>query len=217
MGDDAGLLWGRIGRWQEYRGELRANLVRVVGIAVFYAVELATYRGVHLGPLQLEATRDPRTHQALTVLAVAWTSVALGVHVALWRRYFPRALPFVSTSLDLLLLTMLLTQVDGPRSPAVAVYFLILALAALRFRLELVWCATAGALLSYGAVLWYVRYWALAPERTVPRYAQVLFAATLVLCGVVHGQLIRQVRALARDFAERWAEEAVKRGKEGAS
>ena len=208
MSDDAALLWTRLSRWQEYRGELRANLVRLAGIAVFYAVELASYRGVHLGPLQLEATRDARTHDALTALAVAWTTLALAIHLALWRRYFPRALPYVSTGLDLALLTMLLVLVDGPRSPAVTVYFLILALATLRFRLPLVWCATAGALLSYGVVLWYVRYWAPAPERIIPRYAQVLFAVSLVLCGVIQGQLIRQVRGLAHDFAARRVEQA---------
>ena len=207
MSDDATLLWTRLSRWQEYRGELRANLVRLAGIAVFYAVELASHRGVHLGPLQLEVTRDARTHDALTALAVAWTTLALAVHLAIWRRYFPKALPYVSTGLDLALLTMLLILVDGPRSQAVALYFLILALATLRFRLPLVWCTTA-ALLSYGVVLWYVRYWAPAPERIIPRYAQVLFAVSLVLCGIIQGQLIRQVRDLAHDFAARRVEQA---------
>jgi hypothetical protein len=208
MNDDATLLWTRLGRWQEYRGEARANVVRVVAIAVFYAIELATYRGFHLGPIAIEATRDLSHHNAMTALAVAWTTLALMIHLSLWRRYFPHALPFFSTGMDLFLLTLLLVLANGPRSPAVVVYFLILALATLRFRLTLVWCATAGALASYLVVLWYARYWAPSPERLLPRYAQLIFAATLILCGVIQGQLIRQVRGLARDFAARLVEQA---------
>src|SRR4051812_31623036 len=41
--------WYVVGRWQEYEGEGRTNLLRVVAIAAFYLVELANYHGVDLG------------------------------------------------------------------------------------------------------------------------------------------------------------------------
>lgn len=32
--------WYIIGRWQEYDGERRANLLRIIGIGAFYLIEL---------------------------------------------------------------------------------------------------------------------------------------------------------------------------------
>lgn len=208
--DDAPLLWTRLARWQEFRGEARANLIRVIGVGVFYAIELATYRGIHLGPLELEATGDKATHDAMTALAVGWCTLALAVHLALASRFFPRWLPFFSTGADIVLLTLMLSQVNGPRSPLVAVFFLVITLATLRFRLRLVWFATAGSVLGYLIILGYVRYYVPSPERIVPRYAQVIFAAALLLCGVIQGQIIRQIRTLAGDFAARLHEEAAR-------
>jgi hypothetical protein len=37
--------WFILGRWQEYEGESRTNLLRTVGIASFYCVELINYTG----------------------------------------------------------------------------------------------------------------------------------------------------------------------------
>ena len=41
--------WFIVGRWQEYEGEGRTNLIRIAGIAAFYIVELINYRGLKLG------------------------------------------------------------------------------------------------------------------------------------------------------------------------
>jgi len=35
--------WFIIGRWQEYEGEGRANLLRTIALGVFYLVELYSY------------------------------------------------------------------------------------------------------------------------------------------------------------------------------
>ena len=34
--------WFIVSRWQEFKGEGRANLLRLIGIAVFYAVEASS-------------------------------------------------------------------------------------------------------------------------------------------------------------------------------
>src|SRR5262245_35925095 len=92
------LSWHIVGRWQEYEGEQRANLLRIVGIAAFYAVELINYHGLRLGFLEMPRQADvtPEFHRAVTALAVAWTMLALGVHLCLVRRIFPAALKYVS-------------------------------------------------------------------------------------------------------------------------
>jgi hypothetical protein len=196
--------WFIVGRWQEYEGEGRANLLRVTGIAAFYCVELINYHGLHLGFLELPqlADVDRPFHVAVTALAVAWTMVSLGVYLCLQGQVFPASLKFISTGSDLVLLTSILTIADGPRSPLVVGYFLILAVATLRFNLPLIWFAAAGAMAGYLFLLGYAKWFADRDLR-VPRYHQLIFLLALALAGVVLGQVIRRVRALAQDFHRR--------------
>jgi hypothetical protein len=109
-----------------------------------------------------------------------------------------------------LLLTGILMVADGPRSPLVIGYFLVIVLAALRFQLRLVWFATLAAMVGYLVLLGYARWWAGREESlfgprdiTVPRYQQLIFLLGLTLCGVVVGQVIRRVKAIAAEFARR--------------
>lgn len=198
--------WFIVGRWEEYDAEGRANLLRVVGVAVFYAVELANYHGLNLGFLQLPklAGVDQAFHVAVTRLAAAWVLMALAILVCLQRHIFPAWLKYVSTGGDLLLLTSMLTVADGPKSPLVVGYFLILALAALRFSLPLVWCSTAGAMAGYLVVLGYARWYA-PPQRDlhIERYQQIMFLLALALTGLVLGQIVRRVRRIAEEYAFR--------------
>lgn len=198
--------WQIVGRWQEYEGEARANLLRVLGVAAFYAIELVNYHGLHLGFLELPRQQDltPEFHKAVTALAVAWTMLALGVYLCQARRIFPAALKFVSTGIDLVLLTTVLTLADGPRSPLVVGYFLLIALSALRFNLPLVRCATLGAVVGYLVVCGHARWYATGAVR-VPRYHQIMMLTALALTGIVLGQIIRRVRSLADDYARRAA------------
>ncbi len=196
--------WFIVGRWQEYEGEARANLLRVVAVAAFYAVELVNYHGLRLGLLQLPPVEDVRRpfHLAVTALAVVWAVLALGVALCLRQRFFPAALKFLSTGADLVLLTWVLVLGDGPRSPLLVGYFLVLALAALRFSLPLVRFATAGALAGYLYVLAYAR-WFSGRDLRVPRYHELIFLLALALSGVVLGQVLRRAHRLAEDYARR--------------
>jgi hypothetical protein len=182
--------WYIAGRWQEFEGESRANLLRVTGIALFYLIELLNRRNV-----------SPEFHSAVTSVAVAWVLVASAVYVALQRRFFPSSLKFVSTGTDLLLYTALLLLADGPRSPLVVGYFLILSLAALRFSLPLVRFATVGALVSYVVVFRQARMF--RPSLAVSRNYEFIVLAALALCGTTLGQVLRRVRHFAEDYSRR--------------
>jgi hypothetical protein len=104
-------------------------------------------------------------------------------------------------------LTSILTLADGPKSPLVIGYFLVIVLASLRFSLHLIWFATAGAIGGYLFLLGFARWGSIPgwekPDVTVPRYYQIIFVLGLVLTGVVLGQVIRRVRRLADDYARR--------------
>lgn len=196
--------WYIVGRWQEYEGETRANLLRVIGIAAFYIVELINYYGLNIGVLDFPKVRDRPFHLSMTALAVAWVMVGLAIQLCLRRQFFPAALKFISTGCDLLLLTCAITMAAGPRSPLVAAYFLVIALAALRFNLPLVRFATAGAIAGYLVLLGYAK-WLSAEDLRVPRYHELIVLLALALTGITLGQLVRRVRALAEDYAARLA------------
>ncbi len=201
--------WYIVHRWQEYEGESRVNLLRTAGIGAFYLVHLLHYYQAGLGGLELKepAAGEMSFHVAVTALAVAWTMVALGVLLCLRQRIFPAALKYVSTGCDLLLLTAILYIGGGPRSPLVAVYFLIIALTTLRLSLPLVRMATAGSLLGYlillGVAKWPDTFGRAGADLRVPRYEQLIVLLALALCGVILGQLVRRTRRLAEEFAAR--------------
>ena len=196
--------WFILSRWREYSGEARANLLRIIAIGAFYAIELLNYHGVDLGPFEMPATVDLKFHQAMTALAVAWTMVALATHVCLRLHIFPAGLKYATTACDVILLTTILTVADGPRSPLVVGYFLVIAGSALRFQLSLVWCATLASMAGYLWLLGFARWFA-APERQllVPRYQQLIMLVALAMTGVILGQVVRQVRSLAQEYAAR--------------
>jgi hypothetical protein len=194
--------WFIVGRWEEYEGESRANLLRIIGIVAFYTVEL-------LNRYYFQVV-DERFHQTVTALAVAWTMVALGTLLCLRRRIFPPALKYVTMAADVLLLTGILMVADGPRSPLVIGYFLVVSLAALRFQLRLIWFSTLGAMAAYLVLLGYAKWFAGREESlfgprdiTVPRYHQLILLLGLALCGTVLGQVIRRVKAMAAEFLDR--------------
>ncbi len=195
--------WYIVGRWQEYEGEARANLLRVAAIAAFYAIELINYYGVDLGFIQLPKVSDAAFHRTVTAIAAAWVLLGVGVHLWLRMRLMPEALKYVSTGLDVLLLTLLLMVADGPRSPLVVGFFLIPALACLRFRLRLVWFATIAAMLGYVWLLGWAWWIEAVRNLRVPRYHELIFLTALAISGIIQGQVIRRVKSLAAQYARR--------------
>ena len=199
--ESSDLSWHIVGRIREYEGEGRANLLRVAGIAAFYIVELMNYRGLRIGGFAMPRVVDRRFHLAVTSVAVAWTMLGLAVQLCLSRRIFPSYLKFASTGGDVLLMTCVLMVSNGPRSPLIVGYFLILALAALRFSLPLIQFATGGAMLGYLFLLGHAKWY--APGQMVPRYHEVMFLLALGLTGITIGQVLRRVRGMAEEYAAR--------------
>lgn len=199
--------WYIVERWQEYWAERRANLLRIVGIGLFYLIHLLHHYQLRLGFLELGngEKASPQFHIAVTLLAVAWAMVALGVSLCLRQRVFPAALKYITTACDLLLLTAIIYLGNGPGSPLVVGYFLVLKLAALRLSLPLVRMATVGSVAGYlfllGVARWPEVFGRGAIDLRVPRYEQLIVLLALVLSGIVLGQIVRRVRQLAEAYS----------------
>jgi hypothetical protein len=207
--------WYITQRWQQYEGEARANLLRVTAIGAFYLLHLWNYLGSqgklpNWGFLELDKVGavDRRFHILATLLALSWAMAAAAVHLCLRHQIFPRWISAASTTIDLFMLTSVLCISNGPQSPLVVGYLLIIVLAALRFSLPLVRWTTAGAVLGYVCVLgvakWPERFGRdLATDIRVPRYEELVMLAGIAFCGVFVGQIVRRTRPLAEDFCQR--------------
>lgn len=195
--------WHIVMRWQEYEGEARANLLRLMALVAFYCIHLLNYYGLHLGGLSISpgAGLDRRFHIAATALACCWAAIGVAVHYALQKRFFPSYLKTLSTAGDILVLTLMLLIADGPRSPLVSVYFLIVVLAGLRFSIPLVWFATGGCLASYLIIIANA-FW-FRPQFRVARYHEAIVGLSMLVLGVLIGQILRAVRRMAADYAMR--------------
>ncbi|MBI3892387.1 MAG: hypothetical protein HY303_12760 [Candidatus Wallbacteria bacterium] len=195
--------WFIASRFQEFAGESRANLCRIVALGSFYIVELITFRGLDLGVVTIpkEPTVDLAFHGAVTAICVAWVGVAVTVASCLHRRVFPEKLKFLSTGADVTLLTLMLLLADGPRSPLLVGYFLLISLAGLRLDLQLVRATTLACVLGYLTLLGNARWYRQALR--VPKYHELIFVLALVLSGVFLGQIIRRVRLLSEDYSNR--------------
>lgn len=201
--------WYIVERWQEFEGEGRTNLLRIVAIGVFYLVELAQYHW--LTPAGADAAELASYHQKVTALAVAWTMVSLAVMLCLRMRVFPAILKYASTGCDLLLLTALASvdhgaknaAPDGPASPMVLIFFLIVALASLRVSIGLVWFATLGSMAGYLALVGLADKKWFDQEHTTPMVTQAITVLSLALTGIVLGQVVRRCRSLAEEYSTR--------------
>ena len=189
-------------RWQAYDAESRANMLRIFAIGAFYLVHLWSYfsaqgRLPNMGFFQVAdaGAISKHFHIEITMLAVAWAMLALGVLLALQQRVFPTWMPYCTTASDIVLLTVLLCISSGARSPLVSGYFLILVLATLRLSLPLVRFATIGAALGYVVLLGCQKWMPFAEElrgqQNVPRYHQIIVLVAILLAGVMLGQIVR--------------------------
>jgi hypothetical protein len=192
--------WFIVGRWQEYEGEARANLLRIIAVGSFYVVQLIHFYGF----AKAEASQLPFQQRA-TAVAVAWTMVALAILLCLRLRIFPGVLKYISSACDIVLLTALASLGSGPASPLVLGYGLIIAMAALRFSLGLVWFTTVASMLGYLSLVGLVDKTWFDPQHAVAPVTQLVTLLSLALTGIVIGQVVRRVRLLAAEYADRLA------------
>jgi hypothetical protein len=155
-----------------------------------------------------------RFHGGVTAIVLAWATGILILHTCLTRRWMPPALKYVVTCWDLLLITALvLLSPDGPRSPLMLLYFVVVAAAPLRLSLRLMWVATLGAMAAALIVLGqyvFIRVRSevyFDPERglmyRIPHVTEIIFLLALGAVGLLGGQMVRQARRLVRGYPVR--------------
>jgi hypothetical protein len=121
---------------------------------------------------------------------------------------------YVAVGWDLLLTTALvILSPDGPRSPLMVLYFVIIATAPLRLSLPLVYFATLGAMAAAAVVLGQYIFFRVgrdayfgAKPGTGPRLpvvSELIFLLALGAAGLLAGQVVRQARRLVQGYPVR--------------
>jgi hypothetical protein len=194
--------WDDVRRLEEWAGEVRVNLIRLIGIVLFY--------GRHLVHYLVAASDSPvrgAYHLRVTWLAVAWAAAVVLIQFQLARRVVPAWLKYVTAAWDLFLVTVLCMIAGGPSSPLVLLYFLVIAMAPLRLSLRLVYATTAGAIAGYLSLLAYYAWFKVGyqkyystPELRIPRSEEAIYVLALLVAGLLAGQVVRQARRIASGY-----------------
>jgi hypothetical protein len=185
--------WAAAQRLEGLAGEVRVNLIRLAALAGFYGNHLLNVYFFDEDP-----TVRGRYHASVTVLVLAWLLGVLVVHLCVARRWLPPGLKFAVTAWDLLLITSLLVAGKNAHSMLAALYFLVIASAALRLSLPLVWCATLGAMAGELFFLGWLRYGLELPAKErLERPQQIILLLALGGAGLLAGQVVRQCRRVA--------------------
>jgi len=190
--------WHIASRWQEFEGEMRAALLRSILVALFYAVQL-----VHFLSLQQIADSDRMFHRQVTFAAVAWLFLSLAVFIALKGGFMPPLLKYVTTAIDLALVTLLAWLGHGSYSPLVMALFLVLVLSAIRFRIGLIWFASLGAMTCYMILVASTDKTWFDTDHTTPVLTQAITLCSIGATGMVLGQIVRASRIMATAFLSR--------------
>jgi hypothetical protein len=177
---------------------MRSAVIRSILIMVFYTIQIVHY-------LTLETITDPERlyHREITLIAACWLFVTLAVWIALKGEFFPTFLKYLTTGLDVLLVGLLAWLGQGPTSPMVLVWFLVLAVATLRFQIGLIWFSTIASMVGYMLLVGSVDKVWFDSEHTTPLLTQAVTLCALGCTGVVLGQIIRSTRTMADAYLNR--------------
>jgi hypothetical protein len=189
--------WADARRLESWAGELRLNLIRLVAIAGFYGYYLLDAFVLRDDP----ALRGDY-HTLVSVVTFAWAVGALTLQLYLLNRWVPAALKYVATTWDLVMITAVLMIGRDLGNLFTVLYVLVVAAAALRLSLPLIYTATLGAMAAFLFFHGYIRYWLELPESERLSHAQqTIFLLALAVTGLIAGQVVRQTRRLAQGHA----------------
>ena len=194
---------------EAWAGEARANVVRLAAILLFYGNHLLGFF------VSGEASLTIQQHARLTTLAALWAVAVLVTHVLLRRGLPPPWLKYFVTSWDVAMITLMLAYSGGPDNTLIVLYLLVLAAAPLRISLPLVRYATIICMLGYLAALGHHVFFVIGADLyyadaalRIPRSQQIIVLLSILFCGVLAGQVTRQLERNTRRTRTATASEA---------
>jgi serine/threonine-protein kinase len=183
---------GRLYRWARRYPALAATLVALL---LFYTNQLLTYS-------LLQAPGQTREfHYFVTGLVCVWGLAAASFQYLALRSGAGALVIYGWAGMDVLLFTCLLAGADGPKSAILFGYLLLVAGAALRERIGLIWFVTATCMAAY-LFLVADAYWH-RPQLAPPPKALLPFLLGLMTMGLIGHFLLGRLRKLSSHESQR--------------
>lgn len=180
-------------RREESAGEATVGTLRLIGLAVFYLNEMVNYHALGVAA--------PDFHRRVTWLVGLWALLAAAGRFYVARRgEAPRPLKYVSSALDVLFVTMILSWGQGPRSPLVVLYYIVIGVSNLRYSVPLTVFTTALSAAAYGALFAHAR--AVEPAKIVSAHAAVIHVLGMLVTGLLAGYVVGRLKRVTTDFVE---------------
>lgn len=163
---------------------------RLIAFVLFYAVETMTY---------LRAGVTAEFHVWVTGLLIAWTAGSIFCQRLLEDRRWATHAQYLWGMLDVTILLATMLLADGVASRLVVALPLLIAGAALWFRVRFVWFITGLALAAYGVLVIDFYQWRPSLQKhfdpSIERH--VLFAVALLVMGTIVSYLVLRIRVLS--------------------
>ncbi len=177
---------------------MRAALLRAILVALFYSIQLIHY----LSSASI-SNEDRLFHRQVTLATIGWLFLSMSILLTLRAGAMHPLLKYISTGIDLGLVTLLAWLGHGPNSPLVTALFLVLVMASLRFKIGLVWFATLGAISCYMLLVGSVDSGWFDAKHETPVLTQAITLCSFVSGGLVLGQVVRSARTMAHAYRDR--------------
>ncbi len=176
---------GRLLRSARRNPALAATLI---ALSLFYANHLFAYA-------VLQASGETREfHYFVTGLAFVWAAAATLFQYLVRRPHCGAAAIYGWAGMDVLLFTCLLMVADGPNSTILFAYLILVAGAALRFRVALVWFVTLLCMAAYLALV-ADAFWH-RPHLMPPTKGMLPFLLGIMTMGLIGHFLLGRLRKL---------------------
>ena len=162
------------------------NRLRLGGVVLFFFVHCLNY--YHFG----YTTSD--VHKAMLSITALWFVFCGAIFLAHKFMVSRWWIKFLGSFIDVFLLSMILWVGDGPKSPLVSLYLILLILSGLHFSFSLLKCTIVFVIFAYLSTTYQAsRY---RPEYAIEHSQILIFLATICLCAAIIFQLVGLFRRL---------------------
>ena len=179
-------------RQEEHEGERKINKLRLVAFAVLYVNEFLNY--------YVFGVMDAAFHNSISPIMVMYALCSLGWWWLVNKRgRYNSSVKYAAQSVDVFFLTWVLWMANGPSSPLVTVYYLLIAFSSFRYNWRVTFSSSVLSAAAFGVLQ--LHFVGARPEFAVKGYVVVMHVLCMLLMGVVAGYVVAQMRTLVTRFA----------------
>ena len=181
--------WELFRRIREIDSALQLNVIRLIGIIVFFAIHLANYMTV-----DNPSSHYQEFHESSIWLTVAWLFMTVAVFLAYFSQRIPWYAKYCSTIADIGLLTAMAAIGEKADASIIVIYFVIISTSLLRFSKMLILVTTIGCLAGFLTLVGLTDQTWFDARHDVPVTKTLITSAAILLNGFVCWRICSSVQ-----------------------